>query len=89
MIPGIRKTDIALTLISPRALEISCERRDENREETEGYFLQERKFGSMMRIVPLPGAVSEEGSCASLKDGVLEVHLKKSETETKGKIPVT
>jgi HSP20 family protein len=89
MIPGVQKKDIVLTLISPRALEISCERRDENREEKEGYFLQERKFGSMTRIVPLPRAVSEEGSSATLKDGVLEVHLKKSETETKGKIPVT
>jgi HSP20 family protein len=88
MIPGVLKKDITLTLINPRALEISCERRDENQEEKEGYFMRERRFGSMTRIVPLPRAVSEEGSSASIKGGVLEVHLKKSEKETKGNIPV-
>jgi len=86
MFPGVLKKDITLTLISPRALEISCERRDENQEEKEGYFLQERRFGCMTRIIPLPGPVSEEGSSASFRDGVLEVHLKKSEKEIKGKI---
>jgi HSP20 family protein len=88
MITGVFKKDITLTLISPRALEISCERRDENQEEKEGYFMRERKFGCMTRIIPLPRAVSEEGSSASFKNGVLEVHLKKSDKETKGNIPV-
>ena len=88
MIPGVSKKDITLTLITPWALEISCERRDENREENEGYFMQERSFGYMTRVITLPRPVSEEGSSASFKEGVLEVHLKKSEQETKGKIPV-
>jgi len=88
MIPGVSKKDISLTLISPRALEISCERRDENQEESEGYFMRERRFGCMTRIIPLPNPVSEDGSSASFKDGVLEVHLKKSEPDIKGKIPV-
>jgi HSP20 family protein len=88
MIPGVLKKDIMLTLISPRTLEISCERRDENQEEKEGYFLWERRFGCMTRIIPLPRAVSEDGSSASFKEGVLEVHLKKSEQETKGKISI-
>ena len=88
MIPGILKKDITLTLINPRTLEISCERRDENQEEKEGYSLWERRFGCMTRIIPLPRAVSEDGSSASFKEGVLEVHLKKSEQETKGKISI-
>ena len=88
MIPGVLKEDITLTLISPRALEISCERSDENQEESEGYFIRERRFGCMTRIIPLPNPVSDDGSSASFKDGVLEIHLKKSEPKTKGKIPV-
>jgi HSP20 family protein len=88
MIPGVSKKDISLTLISPHALEISCERKGEKQENKEGYFLQERKFGCMTRIIPLPHEVSEEGSSASFKDGVLEVHLKKSNKEAKGKIPI-
>jgi HSP20 family protein len=89
ILPGVSKKNISLTLISPHALEISCERRDENQEEKEGYFLQERGFGFMTRVIPLPWPVSEEGSRASFKDGVLEVHLKKSEKEIPGKIPVS
>ena len=88
MIPGVLKKDITLTLISPRALEISCDLRDENQEEKEEYFMRERRFGCMTRIIPLPRAVSEDGSSASFNDGVLEVHLKKSEQETKGKISI-
>ncbi len=88
MIPGVSKKDISLNLINPQALEISCERRDGRKEEKEGYFVRERTFGSMTRIVPLPRPVSEEGSSASFKNGVLEVHLKKSGNETKGKISI-
>jgi HSP20 family protein len=88
MIPGISKKDITLTLIDPQALEISCERKDEKQEEKEGYFLRERRFGFVTRLVPLPGPVSEEGSRASFRNGVLEVHLKKSAGEMKGKISI-
>jgi HSP20 family protein len=88
MIPGVSKKDIGLNLISPRALEISCERKDEKQDEKEGYFLQERRFGSMTRVVPLPKPVAEEGSRALFKNGVLEVHLKKSTKEPKGKITI-
>ena len=86
MIPGVAKKDISLNLINPQALEISCERRDERKEEKEGYFMRERTFGSMTRVVPLPRPVSEEGASASFRNGVLEVHLKKSGNEIKGKI---
>jgi len=89
MIPGISRKDIALTLTNPRTLEISCECRDGNQDEKEGCFLRERRFGYMTRVITLPRPVSEEGSSASFKDGVLEVHLTISEKETKGKIPVS
>jgi len=88
MIPGVAKKDISLNLINPQALEISCERRDERKEEKEGYFMRERTFGSMTRVVPLPRPVSEEGASASFRNGVLEVHLKKSGNEIKGKISI-
>ena len=88
MIPGVSKKDITLTLITPQALEISCERKDETKEENEGYFLRERRFGSVTRIIPLPQQVLEEGSSASFENGVLEVHLKKSSKEMKGKISI-
>lgn len=88
MIPGVTKKDIALNLIDPQDLEICAERKEERKEEKEGYFLHERRFGSMSRIIPLPKPVTEEGSNASLKNGVLEVHLKKSTKEQKGRIAI-
>jgi HSP20 family protein len=88
LIPGVSRQDITLTLTNPQALEISCERRMENEEEKEGFFLRERTFGSMARVVPLPKPVSEEGSRASFKNGVLEVHLKKFAREPKGTISI-
>ncbi len=88
MIPGVTKKDITLDLINPQALEISCERKEEKKEEKEGYYMRERTFGSMTRIVPLPKPVTEDGSSSTFKNGVLEVHLKKTTKEPRGKIPV-
>jgi HSP20 family protein len=88
IIPGVLKKDITLTLMSPSVLEISCELTHENQEENEGYFTRSRKSGSMTRIIQLPRAVSEDGSSASFKNGVLEVRLKKTSQETKRKISI-
>jgi len=88
LIPGVAKKDITLNLVNPQALEISCERKEEKKEEKEGYYMRERSFGSMTRIIPLPKPVAEEGSAASLKNGVLEVHLKKTTKESRGKIAI-
>jgi HSP20 family protein len=88
LIPGVTKKDITLSLLSPQALEISCERKEEKQEDKEGYFMRERRFGSMTRVIPLPRPVTEEGSKATVRNGVLEVHLKKSDKELKGKIAI-
>ncbi len=88
LIPGVTKKDVTLDLINPRALEISWERREEKKEEKEGYYLRERRFGSMTRIVPLPASVTEDKATATVKNGVLEIHLKKTGKEAKGKIPI-
>ena len=88
MIPGVEKEDINLDLVRPQVLTISCERKDERKEEKEGYYMRERTFGSMTRTVPLPKPVTDEGSSATFKNGVLEVHLKKTVKESRAKIPI-
>ena len=88
LIPGVSKKDITLSLVNPKALEISCERKEEKKEERVEYYLHERSFGSMTRFIPLPKAVTENGSTASFRNGVLEVHLRKSTQDAKGKIPI-
>ncbi len=84
MIPGVGKKDISLDLVTPQALEISCEREDEKKDKKEGYYLRERSFGSMTRIVPLPKPVTENAASATFKNSVLEIHLKKITKEPRG-----
>lgn len=88
MIPGVAKKDITLDLVNPQALEITCERKDEKKEEKEGYYLHERSFGSMTRVVPLPKPVTDDGATSTFKNGVLEVHLKKTAKAARGKIAI-
>jgi HSP20 family protein len=88
LIPGVSKKDIILSLVNPQALEISCERKEEKKEEREGYYLRERSFGSITRFVPLPESVTEDGSTALFRNGVIEVHLRKSTRKAKGRIPI-
>jgi HSP20 family protein len=88
LIPGVTKKDITLDLINPQALEISWERKEEKKEEKEGYCLRERRFGSMTRIVPLPMPVTDDKATAMVRNGVLEVHLMKTAKGPKGKIAI-
>jgi HSP20 family protein len=86
--PGVEKEDVSINLINPRTFEISCERKGEKEEKSEGYYMRERIFGSMGRVITLPADVTDEGAAASFKNGVLEVHLRKYKAPKKGKIQV-
>lgn len=83
-LPGAAKEDVRIKLIDPRTLEISCnrEKRREEEDEDEGYYLRERVYGEMVRHVNLPAEVTEEGTNASFNNGVLEIHLKKAALES-------
>lgn len=76
-IPGVEKDAVSIQLVSPRALEIRCERNDEKEKREEGFYMRERISGSMSRIVALPADVSEKDAKASFRNGVLEVTLRK------------
>ncbi|HVP24501.1 MAG TPA: Hsp20/alpha crystallin family protein, partial [Methanomicrobiales archaeon] len=87
-LPGVEKEDVSLEILDPRTLRIAFSRHAETKEEAEGYYVRERTYGSMDRVVRLPADVSEEGSAATFKNGVLEVRLKKTAAEKKQKIPI-
>ena len=59
-------------------LTVRGEKRTERKEEEKGRSYSERFFGSFERRIVLPATVDEDQIDASLKDGVLEVHLPKS-----------
>lgn len=88
MITGDKKGDIKLDLLEPQVLRIFCERKGEKKDDDQHYSMCERSFGSMTRIVPLPIPVTEDGSKAMFKDGVLEVHLKRATKELKRDITI-
>lgn len=85
-LPGLDKDTISLNLLNSRALEISCDRVQENEETREGYYLRERVSGSMSRVMALPADVTETGAKARFRNGVLEVTLKKTVTPEKSRI---
>jgi HSP20 family protein len=87
-LPGVEKDDVSLQILNPRTLEISCERKGENEEKSEDYYVRERVYGSMQRLVILPGDVTEKDAKASFKNGVLEVRLNKTKISPKSRIEI-
>ncbi|MFA5253761.1 MAG: Hsp20/alpha crystallin family protein [Methanoregula sp.] len=87
-LPGIEKDAVSIRLVNPHALEISCERNGQNEEKSKGYYMRERMYGAMQRIVLLPTEVSQDNAKASFKNGVLEVHLKRTATAPASKIEI-
>jgi HSP20 family protein len=87
-LPGVEKENVEISLVNPRTLEIRCERKQEKEEKDEGYYLRERRTGSISRVIPLPGEVTDDGATATFRNGVLEVHFKKIKIERGAKIKI-
>jgi len=87
-LPGVEKDNVSLQLLNPRTLEISCEREKEKEEKSEGYYVRERVYGSMHRMVTMPADVTEKDAKASFKNGVLEVRLNKTKISPKSRIEI-
>jgi len=87
-LPGVEKENVSLNLVNQRTLEISCERKGEKEEKSEGYYVRERTYGSMQRMVVLPADVTEKDATASFKNGVLEVRFNKSKIPPKSRIEI-
>ena len=87
-LPGVEKDNVSLQLLNPRTLEISCERKGEKEEKTEGYYVRERIYGSMQRMIAMPADVTEKDAKASFKNGVLEVTFNKSKISPKSRIEI-
>jgi HSP20 family protein len=87
-LPGVEKEDVSIAVLDPRTLRIAFSRRAEMEEKAEGYFVRERTYGSMDRVVRMPSDVTEDGATATFKNGVLEVRLKKAAPEGGKRIPI-
>lgn len=77
-LPGMKKDDIEIS-IHEGALNISGERKEENRPEDSQGFRSERFYGRFHRTIALPKPVEVDKVSASYKDGILRVVLPKAE----------
>lgn len=86
-LPGIRETDLDISVQNNRLL-ITGKREREEQQEDERYYAYERCFGSFSRSFVMPEGAELDKIQAQLKNGVLNVTVpKKAETLPK-KIPI-
>lgn len=77
-LPDIKKEDIKLS-VHENVLSISGERKYEKEEKGKKYHRVERAYGSFMRSFTLPEDADATKISAECKEGMLKVHLPKSE----------
>lgn len=83
-LPGLKKEDVDVELTDD-SLVISGERKQESKEEREGYYHSERSYGSFYRSIPLPEGADRDKATASFQNGVLEVTIAVPKVEPKGR----
>jgi HSP20 family protein len=82
-LPEVKKEDVKVTIESG-TLTISGERKFEKEEKNKKYHRIERAYGSFVRSFALPEGTDGSKVKAEFRDGILKVHLPKTE-ETKSK----
>ncbi|KXX66304.1 Hsp20/alpha crystallin family protein [Marichromatium gracile] len=86
-VPGVARKDLEIEL-SGRLLTIRGERAHETREERGTYCHTEIARGGFTRSIRLPDEVATERVEATFEDGVLEVHLPKTERAERRRVEV-
>jgi len=86
-LPGFEKDDVDVR-ITDRTLHLSAERETESESEVEEdgeYIRKERHQAAVSRSIQLPKSVDRSESTASFSNGILTVHLPKTEPSVDGK----
>ncbi len=86
-LPGVEREDIELNATTER-LEIQVKKKEEQKEEKEGYHVYGSRYIGCYRNVSLPAAVDPEKVKATHKNGVLEVVLPKKESSKPNSITI-
>ena len=76
-VAGVKKEDIDVTLHN-QALTVQVKAQGEKKEEDKNYLRKERWTGSAARTIPLPLAADDAHVNANLRDGVLNIVVKKT-----------
>lgn len=86
-LPGMAREGIEVALTG-ETLTIKGEKKREEEVEERDYHRHERSYGAFVRSVSLPCGVKGDEAGATFRDGVLEVHLPKTEAAKKRSISV-
>ncbi|SDC45512.1 MULTISPECIES: Hsp20/alpha crystallin family protein [unclassified Candidatus Frackibacter] len=87
-IPGLEEKEDVNIEVDNNLLIISGAVNKTNEIEEEHLHRQERFYGRFQRSINLPTPVSPEGVEASYKNGVLEIHMPKLQSDTRKRIDV-
>jgi HSP20 family protein len=77
-LPGVDKDKIQVEVM-PDSINLSGEISHEREEDEQTHHYRERFWGRFERSIPLPVEVISEQAKANYRDGILEIHLPKSE----------
>ncbi|MBM4137922.1 MAG: Hsp20/alpha crystallin family protein [Nitrospira sp.] len=77
-LPEVKKDDVKVT-VEEGVLTLQGARHQEKQEKGKKYHRVERSYGSFVRSFTLPETVDDSGVKAEYKDGVLNLHLPKTE----------
>jgi HSP20 family protein len=86
-VPGVEKKDLEIEL-SGQLLTLKGERKHEKTEEKGTFYRSEIAHGSFTRSLRMPENVDLAQAKAEFKDGVLEIHLPKTEKTERRRIEV-
>jgi HSP20 family protein len=86
-LPEVKREDVHVT-VENGYLTITGERKFENERKNKRFHRSERAYGSFTRSFSLPEGASPAKVRAEFKDGLLQVHLPKSENAPKKQIEI-
>jgi HSP20 family protein len=78
--PGMAADEIEIT-VENGVLTVAGERRQEDREEGDGFVRSELVYGTFFRTIPLPDGADEDNIIAVVRNGVLEITVPISKQE--------
>jgi HSP20 family protein len=86
-LPGMTPNDFSVE-VKDNQLWITGEKKEEAEENGKTYHRVERRYGAFRRVIPLTARVNAQHIGAEYKDGILTVHIPKSETAKPRRIEV-
>jgi HSP20 family protein len=84
-LPGVKKEDVNAE-ITPDAVTIRGQRKQERTSSEGGLYRSERSYGSFYRTIPLPEAIDTESAFANFRDGVLRIEMNAPQRRTGGRV---